>query len=101
MDSSKKLISVEFEIFGLVQDVFFRKYTKKTAKRLGLVGWVINAESGTVQGLVEGPEDKVAEIKNWLENEGSPESRVDKAVFTNEKEIDKLSFESFTVNDYD
>lgn len=38
--------------------------------------------------------------KNWLSEVGSPESRIDKAEFRDEKEISKLEFESFVVKDY-
>ena len=30
--------------------VFFRKYTQKKAQELGLVGWVMNTDKGTVKG---------------------------------------------------
>lgn len=41
---------VNFEVFGKVQGVFFRKYTKEKADSLGIRGWVYNDDSGTVQG---------------------------------------------------
>uniref|UniRef100_K1PP16 acylphosphatase n=1 Tax=Magallana gigas TaxID=29159 RepID=K1PP16_MAGGI len=76
-------------------------FTKKKAKSLGLVGWVRNTEQGTVTGIAQGPQDKVKVMKEWLEKEGSPESRVDRAEFKNERTISKLEFESFTVPDPD
>lgn len=99
--TESELVSFDFEIFGIVQDVFFRKFTKKNAKSLGLVGWVRNTEQGTVTGIAQGPQDKVKVMKDWLEKEGSPESRVDRAEFKNERTISKLEFESFTVPDPD
>lgn len=45
-----------------VQGVFFRKHTHKEAESLGLVGWVMNTESGTVVGEAQGPADKVQEM---------------------------------------
>ncbi|XP_067400527.1 acylphosphatase-2-like isoform X3 [Emydura macquarii macquarii] len=36
------------------------------------------------------------ERKNWLRNVGSPMSRIDRAVFSNEREISALEFPNFT-----
>ncbi|MEJ1269543.1 mutL homolog 3 [Cricetulus griseus] len=53
------LVSVDYEIFGKVQGVFFRKYTQAEGKKLGLVGWVQNTDRGTVKGQLQGPISKV------------------------------------------
>ena len=45
---------IKYEVFGKVQGVFFRKYTKKEADKLGLSGWVMNTDNGTVVGVAEG-----------------------------------------------
>uniref|UniRef100_A0A0E9UNE4 Acylphosphatase-1 n=1 Tax=Anguilla anguilla TaxID=7936 RepID=A0A0E9UNE4_ANGAN len=39
MTDKEDVISVDYEIFGRVQGVFFRKYTQAEGKKLGLVGW--------------------------------------------------------------
>lgn len=52
--SSTNLISVDYEIFGKVQGVFFRKFTAAEATKLKLVGWVMNTEKGTVKGQIQG-----------------------------------------------
>ena len=57
-----------------VQGVFFRKHTKKAADKLGLVGWVENTPTGSVRGVVQGPEDAVGRMKVWLSSTGSPKS---------------------------
>ena len=36
------LIAVDYEVFGRVQGVFFRKFTNEKANSLGLRGWVKN-----------------------------------------------------------
>ena len=36
------LVAVEYEVFGRVQGVFFRKFTNEKAVSLGLRGWVKN-----------------------------------------------------------
>ena len=40
--SNMALVALEYEVFGKVQGVFFRKYTNEKAKSLGLRGWVKN-----------------------------------------------------------
>lgn len=42
--------------------VFFRKYTQKTAKELGLVGWVKNTDHDTVVGTIQGDQTKITEM---------------------------------------
>ncbi|KAM6912858.1 acylphosphatase-1 [Xenentodon cancila] len=94
---NEDLISVDYEVFGRVQGVFFRKYTQAEGKKLGLVGWVQNTEAGTVQGQLQGPCSKVKEMQEWLRSTGSPKSRVTKAEFTNEKAVTKLEHSSFNI----
>ncbi|XP_058848165.1 acylphosphatase-1-like [Acipenser ruthenus] len=94
----EELISVEYEIFGRVQGVFFRKYTQAEGKRLGLVGWVLNTEQGTIRGQLQGPGSKVKEMQDWLRNKGSPKSKITKAEFSNEKEIESLEHSDFRIN---
>ncbi|XP_013064216.1 acylphosphatase-1-like isoform X2 [Biomphalaria glabrata] len=91
------LISVNFEVFGKVQGVFFRKHTQKEATKLGLTGWVQNTPAGTVVGVIEGTEDKVKLMKLWLEKTGSPESHIDKCVFSNEIVIEVSKFSDFKI----
>uniref|UniRef100_A0A8C3IHM6 acylphosphatase n=1 Tax=Chrysemys picta bellii TaxID=8478 RepID=A0A8C3IHM6_CHRPI len=76
--------------------VFFRKYTEDQGKKLGVVGWVKNTPYGTVTGQVQGPKEKIEIMKNWLGNVGSPMSHIDRAVFSNEREISTLEFPNFT-----
>jgi acylphosphatase len=95
--SNSRLLSFDYEIFGKVQGVFFRKCTAEEGKKLKLVGWVMNTEQDTVVGQAQGPEDKIKKLKEWLRKTGSPKSRIDKAEFKNEKEIIKLDFTAFDV----
>ncbi|KAL0268202.1 UNVERIFIED_CONTAM: hypothetical protein PYX00_010232 [Menopon gallinae] len=92
-----KLLAVDFEIYGKVQGVFFRKHTQEKGTALGLRGWCMNTEEGTVRGSMEGEADKVEEMKTWLRTKGSPASRIDKAEFKNEKEIQDFNYDGFTV----
>ncbi|HET9676525.1 MAG TPA: DNA polymerase ligase N-terminal domain-containing protein [Solirubrobacterales bacterium] len=61
---------------GRVQGVFFRDSTVKLARRLGVMGWVRNADDGTVLVHAEGAEEAVGELLNFLE-EGTPAAAVE------------------------
>ncbi|NXI40606.1 ACYP1 protein, partial [Galbula dea] len=97
MADGDSLLSVDYEVFGKVQGVFFRKYTQGEAKRLGLVGWVQNTSHGTVQGQIQGPTARVRELQDWLRKVGSPQSRINRAEFSNEKEITALEHKEFQI----
>ncbi|XP_011874447.1 PREDICTED: acylphosphatase-1-like isoform X3 [Vollenhovia emeryi] len=112
-----RMLALDFEVFGVVQGVFFRKvserhlasvwrltmptcynlYTQKRGKELGLKGWCMNTPNGTVVGHLEGEKGQIEEMKEWLRRTGSPQSRIDKAEFRNEKEISQLSFSNFEI----
>jgi acylphosphatase len=64
---------------GRVQGVFFRDSTSEEAHRLGVSGWVRNAEDGSVEGVFEGaPEDVEAMISFVRSGPGSADvDRVD------------------------
>jgi acylphosphatase len=64
-------------ISGRVQGVFFRAYTRDTARKLDLSGWVRNTSDGRVEAVFEGGEENVRTMTDWC-NEGSPLGRVDK-----------------------
>ena len=114
-DRSMSLIAVQFEVFGRVQGVFFRKFTNEKALSLGLRGWVKNTRweqslvchrsqrdnyccrDGTVTGELEGDTQNINNMKTWLQTTGSPSSRIEKAVFTNQRNIDKYSFDTFKI----
>ncbi|XP_058062785.1 acylphosphatase-2-like [Anopheles bellator] len=92
-----KLLACDFEVFGIVQGVFFRKYTQKKASSLGLRGWCMNTADGTVKGQLEGEEKPFNEMKHWLQTKGSPSSRIDKTVFNVPKEITSYTFKDFSI----
>ncbi|EDS37161.1 acylphosphatase [Culex quinquefasciatus] len=80
-----KLLACDFE------------YTQKQATSLGLKGWCMNTRDGTVKGQMEGEAKPINEMKYWLQNKGSPTSRIDKAVFGELKEIPKYSYNDFGI----
>ncbi|XP_043518664.1 acylphosphatase-1-like isoform X2 [Frieseomelitta varia] len=73
------------------------KYTQKRGTELGLKGWCMNTDNGTVVGRLEGSESKVEEMKNWLRYTGSPQSAIDKTEFRNQQEISQPTFASFEI----
>ncbi|XP_049537987.1 acylphosphatase-2-like [Anopheles darlingi] len=95
--TSAKLLACDFEVFGIVQGVFFRKHTQKYASSLGVRGWCKNTADGTVKGQIEGEEKAFNEMKHWLQTKGSPSSRIDKAVFNVPKELTAFTYNDFSI----
>ncbi|EHB14567.1 Acylphosphatase-2 [Heterocephalus glaber] len=97
MSTNSPLKSVDYEVFGSVQGVCFRRYTEGEAKKIGIVAWVKNTRKGTVTGQVQGPEEKVDSMKSWLSKVGSPSFHIDHTKFSSEKTISKLEYSNFSV----
>lgn len=97
MAHAAPLASIDFEVFGKVQGVFFRKHTRQEAMRLGLVGWVRNTERHTVEGRAQGPPDRTEQLKVWLSTKGSPKSRITRAEFSSERTVEKAEYSDFRV----
>jgi len=70
------LVRAHVLISGFVIDVSFRFYTRQKANSLGLKGWVRNLETGEVEAIFEGSEDKVREMLDWCKK-GPSFARVD------------------------
>jgi DNA ligase D-like protein (predicted 3'-phosphoesterase) len=58
--------SVRAIVRGTVQGVGFREATAREARRRGLMGWVRNAEDGSVLVHAEGPEAAIDELVGFL-----------------------------------
>lgn len=95
--SKRTFYQVDFEVFGRVQGVFFRKYTKKNCDKHQVTGWVINTQHGTVQGTLEGGHQNIIDVKCWLATKGSPSSRIEKAEFFNERQTENKSYDTFKI----
>ena len=80
-DDAQKKCTFSFEVFGKVQRVSMRKFTKKTADALQITGWCENTEQGTVRGECFGAGDACLKMKAWLKTTGSPRSAIERAVF--------------------
>jgi len=68
------------------------QYTQQQGNQLGIRGWIMNTMNRTVKGELEGETSKISAMKTWLQTTGSPSSRIDKAVFSQEREVNEYSF---------
>jgi acylphosphatase len=66
-------------VYGYVQGVGFRWYTRIRAKELGLVGNATNLVDGRVEVVVEGPQQACDELLAWLRGGDTP-GRVEQVV---------------------
>ena len=64
--------TIKVHIYGVVQGVCFRHYTKVQAQSLGLGGWVRNCRDGSVEAVINGDETNVDTMIEWLHH--GPES---------------------------
>lgn len=62
-------------IRGYVQGVGFRYFIQRTARQLGLQGWVRNNEDGSVELVAEGPRHQLEQLKRAAQ-EGPRMARV-------------------------
>jgi DNA ligase D-like protein (predicted 3'-phosphoesterase) len=68
-------VAARVTVSGAVQGVGFREAALYRARRLGLMGWVRNADDGTVLVHAEGEEKAVEELVAFL-RQGPPAARV-------------------------
>lgn len=72
------LAHMSANVYGQVQGVFYRAFTIRIAKSLGLKGYVRNLrQSGAVEVCAEGEKEKIEELVRQLES-GPPEALVEK-----------------------
>ena len=60
--------TVEIEVFGKVQGVFFRASVLNEAKKLGLAGWVKNLPNGNVLIECQGEEALVDQLVDFCKS---------------------------------
>lgn len=56
------LARVHIKVYGRVQGVFFRAYTREIAQELNVRGWVRNCEDGSVEIVAEGEREKLEQL---------------------------------------
>ncbi len=79
---------------GLVQGVGFRYFTKRTAQALELTGWVRNRVDGSVEAVLEGPQEAVSAALDAL-RQGPAGGHVD--ALHSEKQPYQREFDGFEV----
>lgn len=79
-------------VSGRVQGVFFRDFTRRTARRHGVVGWVRNLPDGRVEALLEGEPSAVEAVLDAL-RDGPPAARVDNIAVSEETPQEHEDFE--------
>lgn len=58
-------IQMHVLVTGIVQGVFFRVETEKTASDNNVTGWVKNLGDGSVEAVFEGAKDDVDKVVKW------------------------------------
>lgn len=84
--------AVRLTIAGVVQGVGFRAWTKRTARALGIHGWVKNEADGTVLVHAEGEDGLIVQFIAAL-HMGPPGAAVDRVFFD---DVPVEDFPSFT-----
>ena len=73
------LASVQATVYGHVQGVFFRAFTARRAKELGLSGYVRNLPEGAVEVQAEGERKQIEKLLDYLKI-GPPAAKVERVV---------------------
>jgi len=87
-------IRVNAYVYGSVQGVFFRAFTRERAIQLGLTGYVRNLEDGRVEIVVEGNDTAIDKLVEQL-RKGPPQAEVSKVEL--QPELFRGEFKSFEV----
>lgn len=74
--AKKSIVRLHATVFGRVQGVSFRFYTRDAAAELDLTGWVANRYDGSVEVVAEGPRSGLDQLLEFL-HRGPPMGRVD------------------------
>ena len=68
MDDLAENAQVRLRIRGRVQGVYFRACTVQQAQALGLTGWVMNCDDGSVMAVAEGLRGQLEKLVSWCWN---------------------------------
>ena len=78
-------------IHGRVQGVFYRDWTVRNARELGLAGWVRNRSDGTVEAHLEGDDSAVQRMIAAMQA-GPPRAQVERI---EQREVEPQGLEGF------
>ena len=79
-------MTARFVVFGMVQGVGFRWYVARHARAIGLTGYAPNLPDGSVEVVVDGPEESVPELERLLRT-GPANARVARVERTHESAL--------------
>lgn len=85
------MTAIHIIICGRVQGVWYRDWTVREARRLGVDGWVRNQPDGTVEAHVEGEETAVRALIALM-HDGPPAARVERI---EEREVEPVGLSGF------
>jgi acylphosphatase len=63
-----KIEKVRIDVFGRVQGINFRFMVKKFADELGLRGYVLNKNDGSVEIVAQGIKMDIDKLMNWVKS---------------------------------
>jgi len=86
-----------YTVYGEVQGVWFRRFTKQKADGLGIVGWVKNDLGGSVSGVAVSTSDFALNRFKQAISRGPPAAIVEHVDITSEGETDGIEFTSFEI----
>ena len=67
-DANEALESRLVRVFGLVQGIGYRQACIRRARALGITGWVRNRVDGSVEAMLQGSPERLADLCGWLRN---------------------------------
>ena len=70
-------MTTRFQVFGMVQGVGFRWFVARHARSLGLTGYARNLPTGSVEVVVDGPEEAIPALERLLRT-GPAHAQVDR-----------------------
>lgn len=94
MEALKKKARVHLKVCGRVQGVYFRASTVEQARRLGVLGWVMNCADSSVEVVAEGEIEQLEKLINWC-RAGPPGAQVKEV--RAQWEASKEEFQSFYI----
>ncbi len=77
-------MSTRFLVFGMVQGVGFRWFVARHARTLGLTGYARNLADGSVEVVVDGPDEAFPALEQLLRR-GPAHSQVDRVERSTER----------------
>jgi acylphosphatase len=87
------LQTIEINVSGRVQGVFYRQSTKEKAVELGIKGKVMNLDNGNVKIIATGTKEQLNKLIDWCKT-GPPKARV---THVDVQELSLQSFENFSI----